>query len=70
MPVESLSASAHDVSMYVTPAPHPVLPGFEERWAAWRARGAAHDRAVRRRLAIAVPTVAAVAAVAYLLLAR
>ena len=36
---------------------------FEERWAAWQARGAAHDRAVRRKLAIAGPVVAAIAAV-------
>ena len=28
---------------------------FDERWAAWRAKGAAHDRAVRRKLAIAAP---------------
>jgi hypothetical protein len=26
-----------------------VDQGFEERWAAWQARGAAHDRATRRR---------------------
>jgi len=24
--------------------------GFEERWAAWQAHGAAHDRATRRKL--------------------
>ena len=28
----------------------PAGPSFEQRWAAWQARGAAHDRAVRRRL--------------------
>jgi hypothetical protein len=26
---------------------------FDERWAAWQARGAAHNRAVRGKLAIA-----------------
>jgi hypothetical protein len=26
--------------------------GFEERWAAWEARGAANDRATRRKLFI------------------
>jgi hypothetical protein len=28
---------------------------FDERWAAWQAKGAAHDRALRRKLALAVP---------------
>lgn len=27
-----------------------VDDGFAERWAAWQARGAAHDRAMRRKL--------------------
>ena len=27
-----------------------VDDGFPERWAAWQARGAAHDRATRRKL--------------------
>ena len=27
-----------------------VDQGFEERWAAWQARGVAHDRAMRRKL--------------------
>ena len=30
-------------------------PDFEARWAAWLARGDAHDRAVGHRLAIVVP---------------
>jgi len=29
-----------------------VDQGFEERWAAWQARGAANDRATRRKLFI------------------
>jgi hypothetical protein len=33
--------------------PEPVVgEGFDERWAAWLERGAAHDRATRRRLFI------------------
>jgi hypothetical protein len=36
--------------------------GFDERWAAWQAKGAAHDRAVRRKMAIAGPLVIAVGA--------
>jgi hypothetical protein len=37
---------------------------FDERWAAWQAKGAAHDRAVRRKMAIAVPILLVVVAVA------
>jgi small-conductance mechanosensitive channel len=40
----------------------PVSLTFDERWEAWQARGAAHDRAVRRKLTIAAPLLAIVAA--------
>jgi hypothetical protein len=44
---------------------------FDERWAAWQAKGAAHDRSVRRKVAIAGPIlVGVVAAVLYALLGR
>ena len=36
---------------------------FDERWAAWQAKGAVHDRAVRRKIAIAAPILIIVAAV-------
>jgi hypothetical protein len=42
-------------------------PGFDERWAAWQARGAAHEGAVRRRIAFAVPMLLLVAVVMYTL---
>ena len=48
----------------------PASPTFEERWAAWQARGAAHDRAVRRRVTIAAPILAVAAAILYALLLR
>jgi len=35
---------------------------LDARWAAWQAKGAAHDRAVRRKAAIAAPIVIVVAA--------
>jgi small-conductance mechanosensitive channel len=39
--------------------PPPTILGqtatFDERWAAWQAKGAVHDRAVRRKMAIAAP---------------
>jgi hypothetical protein len=42
----------------------------DERWHAWQAKGAAHDRAVRRRLAIVVPFVLVAAALLYALVVR
>jgi hypothetical protein len=44
---------------------------FDERWAAWQAKGAAHDRAVRRKMAIAAPILfVVVTIVLYALLGR
>jgi hypothetical protein len=43
---------------------------FDQRWAAWQAKGAAHDRAVRRKMTIAAPIVIVVAIVIYALLGR
>jgi hypothetical protein len=45
-------------------------PDFDARWAAWMARGAAHDRAVRRRLVDVVPAAIAVGVIVYALLPR
>ena len=45
-------------------------PDVDARWAAWVARGAAHDRALRRRLAIIVPAAVLVAADICVLLLR
>ena len=33
-----------------------------ERWAAWEVKGAAHERTVRRRMAVAAPVLIVVAA--------
>jgi hypothetical protein len=41
---------------------------FDERWAAWQAKGAAHDRTFRRKMAVAVPLAIVIALVAYALL--
>ena len=52
-----------------TAVPEPVP--FDERWAAWQAKGAAHDRAFRRKMRIAAPILIVLAAfVSYLLLGR
>ncbi len=56
-----------------TPASTAVIESttFDERWAAWQAKGVAHDRAVRRKMAIAAPIVLVVVAVVmYALLGR
>jgi hypothetical protein len=46
-------------------------PDSDARWAAWQAKGAAHDRAVRRKLTVFMPIVIIVAAaLVYALLAR
>ena len=68
MTVEVLSGTAPG-------APTSTIAGeavsFDERWAAWQAKGAAHDRALRRKLAIAAPIFTIVAAIlVYGLLAR
>jgi hypothetical protein len=52
-----------------TPVTQPAT--FDERWAAWQAKGTAHDRAVGRKLAIAAPILlVVVAALLYALLGR
>jgi hypothetical protein len=56
-----------------TPTSTPVTDSatFDERWAAWHAKGAAHDGAVRRKMAIAAPILLVVLAVVlYALLGR
>lgn len=51
----------------MTPEISPAVPtatsSSEERWTAWLAKSAAHDRRLRRKLLIAVPIVCVVAAV-------
>jgi hypothetical protein len=51
-------------------ASQPAPLTFDERWAAWEAKGAAHDRAVRRKMAIAAPILIVAAVVIYALLGR
>ena len=64
MSTTPLSPSARAV---VTPAPAvtsslPDLLTSEERWNAWQAKGLANDRAFQRKLAIAAPIAAVIAA--------
>jgi hypothetical protein len=44
-------------------SPREDSPGFEARWTAWQAKGAAQDRAFQRQMAIAGPIVLVVVAV-------
>jgi hypothetical protein len=45
----------------------PQAASFDTRWVAWQAKGAAHDRRVRRKMAVAAPILIVVAVVIYLL---
>jgi hypothetical protein len=67
------------MSIDVAPIAAPLAPistttpeqaSFDERWAAWQAKGAAHHRAVRRRMAVAAPILVVIAAVVCALLGR
>jgi hypothetical protein len=69
MPV-NIPVLTQDISTQPAVVPAAITPSFDERWAAWLARGAAHDRAVRRTIAIAAPILAVVVAVLYALLIR
>jgi len=67
MAIDVLSVPGREPS--AASAVHEPL-SVDERWAAWLAKGAAHDRVIRRRLAIAAPLVIVVALILYALLAR
>jgi hypothetical protein len=43
---------------------------FNQRWADWQAKGAAHDRAVRARMVIAAPILLVVVAIVYVFIGR
>jgi hypothetical protein len=61
-------AAAPDATTY-TRVREPA--SFDARWAAWEAKGAAHDRAVRRKLALAAPVLLVVVAmIVYAFLGR
>lgn len=46
-----------------------TAPDYDERWAAWQARGLAHDRAFHRKMKIALPVLIVVTGiVTYVLL--
>lgn len=68
---------AIDVSLVTAPpqaspfTTAPEGPDVDQRWAAWQAKGAAQDRAFRRKLAVVGPVLIVVAAaIIYALLGR
>ena len=66
-----LERSAMAVPQPSAPAPsHESGGSFDERWAAWEAKGAAHDRAFRRKLAVAAPIVIIIVAIIVFALLR
>jgi len=50
------------------PAPAGVESTFEARWAAWQARGAAHDLRVRRTFFTLAPLIAMIGVTIYILI--
>ena len=66
---ESIAESPVDTGSH-SAAPVPLDAEFEARWAAWHARGVAHERAVRRTFLILAPVLAIAAAIVYALLRR
>jgi hypothetical protein len=65
-----------DIPPVAAPQPAPALAtapesaDFEQRWAAWQAKGSAHDRAFRRKMAVAAPILIVAAIIIYALLGR
>jgi hypothetical protein len=70
MSANGSSVSTQNTPTHVEALTEAVNSTFEERWAAWAARGASQDLAFRRRVRIAAPILAVVAAVVYFLLVR
>jgi hypothetical protein len=60
-----MSLQASQVVAPEVPAGTPLLQALssDERWAAWQAKGATRERAVRRKAAFAAPIVVVVVAV-------
>ncbi|MGE3955510.1 MAG: hypothetical protein AB7H96_02240 [Vicinamibacterales bacterium] len=65
------SSSSFADSLVGPPLPAAAIPlTFEDRWAAWEAKGEAHDALVLRRMRLAAPMLAAFTAAALYLLSR
>jgi hypothetical protein len=58
--MKSPSVAAVPLSTASVALPFSDRSTHEQRWAAWQAKGAAHDRSVRFKMAIAAPIVALV----------
>jgi len=65
MPPDTVASFMASLESTSVSEPAGVDVNFEGRWNAWRARGVAHDRAVRRRLRELIPTIVIVAIIAY-----
>ena len=70
MSANGSSVSTQNTPTHVEALTEAVNSTFEERWAAWAARGASRDLAFRRRVLVAGPILAVVAVVVYFLLVR
>lgn len=70
MAIDASTGAAPPVQAVASTVTTADSAAFEQRWAAWQARGAAHDRAARRHAALAAPVVLILAAVVYALFGR
>lgn len=73
MALSMASSATLDGDTRILASPSYLAPAettLDERWDAWRARGAAHERTVRRRARIALPIVVAIGASVYALFVR
>ena len=67
---------AINVSTVAAPPPAPPFTtapqsaDFDDKWGAWLAKGAAHDRAVRRKIAVVAPILIIITIIVYALLGR
>jgi hypothetical protein len=61
MPVDVSPVGTPELPVHIAGREH--APNVDERRAAWYGKGTAHDRAVRRKLSVAVPILMIVAAV-------
>ena len=62
----AVSTSPQDAPLVTAPE----TADFDQRWAAWRAKGAARDRAFRRKMTIVAPVAIVVVGIIYALLVR
>lgn len=70
MSMDSSPSSMQQQPAHAVAVSAPYSLSADERWAAWQARGEAHQIAVRRKLTVSISIVVFAVAIAYAWLAR